>query len=365
MQKEKIVSSFAALSLFVFIPTFLIYLLCSVSRVAADFFNSTFSHEFRVFMASFGDLFNFSLIEAIVLSLPLILALVIYLAARAFSRGRGLRFIINFAAAVLLIYSGHLIALGIGYKTTPVSERMGIPEVEVSEESLSTVMTMLRDEVNLLAPLVPRDDKGVFTSGYDFDLLSDKICESYTAFYEKYGFPESFHSRVKGVHHGNLMSYLEISGIYTYVTGEANVNTSFPDYDVIFTSAHEMSHQRGILRENEANFTAYVVTSSSDDVNLRYSAALSMYEYISSALYKTNPDRYREIASALSEYAKTDMRASYAVVEKYSDTFVGRLSNKVNDIFLKSNGTEGVVAYSRVVELAVAYLLTEQEAPRA
>ena len=359
MQKEKngLLSPFARLSIFVFVPIFLIYLLCDKSTLIADFFNSTLCHEFRRLMASFGDLFPFSLIEAIVLSLPIILAAVIVRSVRAFSEGRGLRFIINILAVMLFIYSGHLVALGIGYKTTPISERMEISEVEVNEESLAEVMEMLRDEVNELAPLVSRDASGVFESGYDFDDLSQIICSSYEDFYEKYGFPESFSSQVKGVYHGSLMSYLEITGIYTYITGEANVNTAFPDYDIIFTSAHELSHQRGIMRENEANFAAYVVCSASDDINLRYSVALTMYEYISNALYRTNAERYRVIAASLSELAKTDIRASYAVVDKYSDTFIGRLSNRVNDIFLKSNGTAGVVTYSRVVELVVAYKL--------
>ncbi len=356
-EKDRLLSPFALLSFVIFILTFAVYLMCCSSVMVADFFNSTVCHEFRRAMASFGDLFSFSLIEVAVLSLPLIIALVIYLSARALSRGRGIRFIINLIATVLLIYSGHLIALGIGYRTTLISERMGIAETEVTEDNLAEVMTMLRDEINELAPIVPRDERGVFESGYGFDVISRRICDSYAAFYEKYGFPKSFESRVKGVYHGNLMSYLEITGIYTYVTGEANVNTAFPDYDIIFTSAHEMSHQRGILRENEASFAAYVVCSTSEDANLRYSAALTMYEYISSALYRTNAERYREIAATLSENALTDMRASYAVVEKYSDTFIGRLSNRVNDIFLKSNGTEGVIAYGRVVELAVSYLI--------
>lgn len=357
MQKEKnsILSPFAKLSLALFAIVLPLYLLACSSVRVADFLNSTLCHEFRRLMASFGDLFPFSLIEVLVLSLPLILALVIWRSVRAFSEGCGVRFILNIASVILLVYSGHLIALGIGYKTTSISEKMGISEVEVNEENLSEVMTLLRDEINELSPLVSRNEKGVFESGYGFYELSEKICAAYDGFYEKYGFPKPFSSRVKGVYHGNLMSYLEITGIYTYVTGEANVNTAFPDYDVVFTSAHEMSHQRGVLRENEANFAAYVVCAESDDVNLRYSVALTMYEYISSALYRTNYERYREIALGLCDGAWDDMAASREVIQKYSDTIIGKISNKVNDIFLKSNGTAGVVTYGRVVELVVAY----------
>ena len=357
MPKEKNghISPFASLSIAVFAAVFPLYLLSCASVSVADFLNDTLCFEFRKIMASFGDLFPFSLIEVIVLSLPMTVALVIWLSVRAFSRGRGLRFLINIAAALLLIYSGHLVALGIAYKTTPISEKMNVTEVEITEDNLAEIMISLRDEINELSPLVARDEKGVFTSEYSFPVLSEKICSAYAAFYEKYGFPRPFSSNVKGVYHGSLMSYLEITGIYTYVTGEANVNTAFPSYDVIFTSAHEMSHQRGVLRENEASFAAYVVCAESDDVALRYSAALSIYEYISSALYRTNYERYREIALELCDGAWADMAASRAVSQKYSDTVIGRLSNKVNDIFLKSNGTAGVVTYGRVVELVVAY----------
>ena len=352
---DKVISNFTKLSLLIFAIVFPLYLLAGRSVLFADFLNSTLCHEFRKLMAGIGDIFPFSLIEVLVLSLPIILGIVIFRSVRAFSRGHGMRFIINIIATVLLIYSGHLVALGIAYKTTPLSEKMGIQEVEVNEDNLAEVMTLLRDEINELSPLVQRDESGVFVSGYGFDRLSEEICESYAVFYEKYGFPEPFSSRAKGVYHGNLMSYLEITGIYTYVTGEANVNTAFPDYDIIFTTAHEMSHQRGILRENEANFAAYVVTSMSDDVNLRYSGALSVYEYIASALSRTNRERYKEIASGLSEGARRDTAASYEVIKKYSDTVVGKISNRVNDVFLKSNGTEGVITYGRVVELVVAY----------
>ena len=355
--KESIVSPFAKCATAVFLLVLALYGLSSSSVIIADYLNGTLCYEFRRAMASFGDVFRFSLFEALVLSLPITVTIVIILAVRRFRSGVGrVRFIANFVAVILLIYSGHLLALGIGYKASPISDRMELDNVTVDEDSLAKTMTYLINEVNELAPNVGRNSAGVFVSGYDFDTLSEKILESYADFYEKYGYPKPFDSRAKGVYHGSLMSYLEITGIYTFFTGEANVNTAFPDFDKVFVTAHEMAHQRGILRENEANFTAYVVCSTSSDAALRYSGALTMYEYISSALYRTNPERYKEIAMGLTDLAWADILASREVVEKYSNTIIGEISNAVNDAYLKGNGTEGVVSYGRVVELAVSYL---------
>ena len=355
-RKKKIISLFARISFVIFVLILILAVLSELSPRFADLINSTVSQQFRRVMATFGDIFPFSLFEIIALSIPLILFLVIYAGLRRFSDREGrLRYIVNILAVVLLVFSGHTLALGIGYRTTPLSVQMSLPDTEITVENLSEVMTSLRDEVNSLANIVPRDENGVFNPEYTYPELSDKIFASYSALESEYGLPANFESNAKGVYFGNFMSYLRIGGIYTYITGEANVNTAYPAYDTIFTAAHEMSHQRGILRENEANFVAYLLTSTSDDRNLRYSAALNMYSYIASALYKTDSDAYYNIAEGLSESARVDIRTSNAVTAKYGDTIIADISEWVNDLYLESNGTDGVVSYSQVVELTVAY----------
>jgi len=54
------------------------------------------------------------------------------------------------------------------------------------------------------------------------------------------------------------MSYLGIGGVYFPFTGEANVNISMPHTSIPFTACHEMAHQIGFAREDEANFIAYI-----------------------------------------------------------------------------------------------------------
>ena len=66
----------------------------------------------------------------------------------------------------------------------------------------------------------------------------------------------------------------------SYKTIESNINTNYPDFIVASSAAHEMAHQRGVARENEANFTSFVVLSSSDDTFLKYSAYLDGYDTV-------------------------------------------------------------------------------------
>ena len=354
-------SAFSTFSVFAFIVTLLSLALLFASRrwiAVADFLNGTLCFGYRRIMAAFADLFGFSLFEILVFLIPVFLVIIIVFAVKIFKSGVGrMRFILNLFSVVLLFYSGHVIALGISYNTTTVDKEMGFETVKVTEENLAQTMILLRDEVNTLVAFVEFSEEGSSFSGYSMDEISDLICKSYVEVSDECGFVPDFSSSAKAVGPFSIgMSYLGITGIYTYFTGEANVNMTYPDYDVVFTAAHELSHQRGILRENEANFMAYLVCSRSEDVYLRYCAALNMYQYVGSALYRTNKDLYYEISHGLDERAKGDIYVSNSVTQKYGDTILNDISDFVNDLFLKSNGTAGIVTYGRVVILAVSYL---------
>ena len=349
-------SIFTVVSLCLFLVTVIIVEIAKASPAFADYFNDTVAHFFRFIMARLGGLFPFSIYEVIMLSIPFFVSLIVFLAIRKFKSGEGrLRFCFNIVSVVLLFIAGHNIALGVAYNTTTVEKKMELSEVEVTEERLAEILCSLRDEINILSEEINYTEDGVSVPNLTFRQISDLLVESYGKLNEKYGFPKNFYSYAKRVHFGNLMSYLGITGIYTYYTGDANVNSAYPPYDITFTTAHELAHQRGILRENEANFMAYLVTSSSDNPFLRYSGALNMYLYIGSALRRTNNELYQEISSSLCDKAKSDINASYSVTRKYGDTIIADISNLVNDLFLKSNGTAGVVTYGRVVTLTVMY----------
>lgn len=354
-EKKRLVSAFAAISVSLFIIVGVIYFLSTVSSTFADYINATLSQDFRRAMASVGGLFSFSLFQAIVIALPLILFIIVYLAIKAFTHGNIVRYIINVCAVFLLVYSGHLLALGVGYHTTDISDKMQLEDSKVDEESLVQVLEILIDDINALAADMPRNGQGIFDPDCTNAEISERICESFNQFSEKYSVCGSFDSSFKTVGVANFMSYLGLTGIYTYYTGEANVNEDYPAYVRIFTAAHEMAHQRGVLRENEANFVAYIVTSSSSDPYLQYSGALDMYGYFASALYKTNKERYYSVAENLSDYAWADVAASNAVSRKYGDTFISQISDMINNLYLKSNGTEGVITYSKVVQLVISY----------
>lgn len=354
LKKNKVPLIFK-ITLPIFLLCLLLHFITELSVSAADLVNGTVCAVFRGVMGSIFDLIPFSVFEIIIILIPIIVFLIVLFAIRAFKSQNGVRFILTLLSVALIIGSEYILALSISYNTTPTYKKMGVEIVDVTEENLYETLTTLRDEVNLLSGEIEYLD-GESRMGYSTRELGDKICSAFSTVNESVRLLNDFSTRPKYIFSGKAMSYLSLLGIYTFYTGEANVNSLYPDYDKAFCAAHEMSHQRGVLREDEANFMAYLALSSSDDPYLRYSAALSMLEYIGSALYRTNKDLYYEVMSTLDERAMSDIRASSAITREYSDTILSDISSFFNDLFLKSNGTAGVVSYGMVVRIAVSYI---------
>ena len=87
-------------------------------------------------------------------------------------------------------------------------------------------------------------------------------------------------------------TYTHISGMYTFFTGEANVNVNYPDFIMVSSAAHEMAHQRGVGKEDEANFVAFLVCTLSDDPYIRYCGYADVLNDLMGKLHSANPELY-------------------------------------------------------------------------
>ncbi len=152
-----------------------------------------------------------------------------------------------------------------------------------------------------------------------------------------------------------LMSYTEITGVFIPFTMEANVNVDIPDFTIPYTMLHEMAHQRGFMREDEANYIAYLTGVSSDNVEIMYSSTMLALISSGNALYGQDTELYFEVRSMYSDEIARDIRAHTDYWSRYEDTVVSTVSNKINDTYLKANAqTDGVKSYGRMVDLLLA-----------
>ena len=333
-----------------------IYFIARVSPAFADFINNTVGHALRILLGTAHRIFPFSLFEVLVIFALPIFFLLIWLAFKIGKDKKSrIKFIISFTAAISLIATSYIYTLGVGYHVSPLAEKLSLENKQniEKEELVHTFITVL-DEVNKHAQLV-RYENGKSKPDMTYDEISKKLSASYKALSEEYSFMKTYKTRAKPVMASSFMSDAGITGIYSFFTGEPNVNVEYPPFTFPFTAAHEFAHARGISRENEANFMAFLACISSGDAYLRYSGYLNMYQYLSSAVYSLDKDLYIELSAGLDKNALADLQAASAVSKEHSNSVIGKINDKLNDFYLKSNGTEGVVSYGYVVRLAVSY----------
>lgn len=329
----------------------------TVSERFADFMNRYVSSGIRGVLAYLTGWIPFSLAELIIILMPVILVALMIYATRRFSSSWHdvLIFCTSLVSVLALFFSVFTFAFAPGYHGSTLDKKLGIERSEVSSEELYDTALVLAQKVNEEIESVVYRTGGFSVMPYTYRQMNDKLIESYGIACEKYGFIQRLDSRVKPVMLSEAMSYTHITGVYTFFTGEANINVAFPDYTVPFTAAHELAHQRGIAREDEANFVAYLVCTESDDPYIRYSGYLNLFEYVSSALHKADPQMYRQLFAELDVLAIREMSAYSEFFNKYRDSVASEISGAVNDTYLTIQGTAGTASYGMVVDLAVAY----------
>ena len=344
----------AAVSLF-------IYIAAIIFPSFADFFNRYPAAAVRTILAYATYILPFSLAELIlILLVPAAVFVIIYAYRRYCDSWHDVLIFGGKALCIVsLIFSMFVWTLGTGYRTTPLEEKLGLPDQKITAEALWETSEIMIENINDLVSKTKFGEDGFSVMPYSRNEMNKKLMDAYAKLCEKYSFIPRLYSRTKPVMLSELMSYTHITGIYTFFTGEANININFPNFTIPFTAAHELAHQRGFAREDEANFIAFLVCIESDDPYLRYSGYTNMLSYLLDAFYAAdkspNHADYKELYAKVDSAVRAEDRAYYEFFQKYADNIVADVSGAVNDTFLQIQGTEGTVSYGLVVELAVKY----------
>lgn len=159
---------------------------------------------------------------------------------------------------------------------------------------------------------------------------------------------------VKPSLYNQTMNYTGILGYYNPFTAESQFNPNLPSTQVPFTLAHEMSHQLGFAREQEASFIAYLCAKNSNNLDLRYSTQLYVLKSLLRNLSLKNASFVKEILSQYSDKMKKD-RANELAFLKTHESILSDVFGFTNDLFLKSNQQDGSITYSYFITLLVLY----------
>lgn len=348
-------------AMFVFAFAFIsaiFFIIVKTSATFADFFNYYLSAPFRTFISTMTSWLPFSLVEFIVLSIPLWATILIVFGVKKVREGvksasKYLCFVLSILCVIFITF---VWTFSSGYSTTTIDKKLNIDRQNISAQELYETAIWLTDNINELSPEIIYDNSGASVMNYSYNEMSKKLCVAYDTFVDEYGIVRNFKSKVKPIALSEPFTYTHISGVYSFMTGESNINVNYPDFIVASSAAHELAHQRGIAREEEANFVAFLVCISSEDEYIRYSGYLDAYQSVMNALYSADKELYFAVSSRLSDEARAELVSYSKFFKKYANSKTSEISNSINDSFLQANGQEqGTKSYGMVTDLTVAY----------
>ncbi len=263
------------------------------------------------------------------------------------------RTLVTLVSAPLTVYALFCMMWGVYYYADDFSTKSGFESGEVSVEQLESVTRYFAALADEYAPQVERDGEGCCCA--DRAEILRRSPEVFAKTEEEWPCLAGPPLAAKGIRCSRVMSYLDFSGFFFPFTAEANVNMDCPVSDLPATVAHELSHQRGVAKEQEANFTAVLACLDYGDPNYVYSAALLAYTHLGNALARADREAWQSIYESLDETVKRDLAERTAYWRQFR-TPVQKASNAVYEGFLHSyDQTLGLKSYGACVDLLVHY----------
>ena len=254
----------------------------------------------------------------------------------------------------LWLWAGSCWLWNAAYYAPSFQQRSGLTAAPYSVEELAQVTAVYARRAAELSDQVPRTEDGGFLrdTGSWFrtaETLYEGIAAEFPCLAADTG-------RAKPIVCSRLQSILGFTGVYFPFTGEANVNVDAPACLIPATIAHELSHQRMVASENEANFVGIAACLTSGDPVFAYSGALDGLDLSEQRPVLRGPRHLVcDRGDVFHPGAVPGLGGRPGLLGRPGVPLEDR-AGQTYDAFLKQNGQElGLLSYGACVDLLVAW----------
>lgn len=252
----------------------------------------------------------------------------------------------------LFVYVFFNLLWGLNYNRRGIAYQLDLDVNQYTVEDLDTLANTLQSRLNEYATYVTEAQRDSFDKK---KLLFNTASNSYKEVSLKYPFLYYSPRSVKPSLFSYAGNYLGFQGYYNPFSGEAQVNTTVPRFLEPFVTAHEIAHQLGYGKENEANFVGYLACRNSSPPAFKYSVYFDMYNYAITELFLRDTTLARELQKKRHPQVVKDVQELRS--------FYLRYANRIEPVvmwgyghFLKANNQPaGKRSYNEVVAWLIAY----------
>jgi len=273
------------------------------------------------------------------------------LVRREAGRGWGWRLLRRVVFVALWVYVLFNLLWGLNYDRVGIAEQMHLQVKQYSNADLFELTATVVGELNAL------HDTAVVRRGSmaHFALLRAGAVEAYDS---DARFDPALTYKTRSVK-ASIFSYpglyIGFAGYYNPFSGEAQVNTFDPVFTQPYTTCHEMGHQLGYAKEDEANFVGFMAARNSADPAFQYSVYMDLYRYAIRELYTRDSALALRLRSNVGPGVREDLKELQRFNRRYENPIEPWIW-KVYSRYLQANRQpRGIVTYSELTAWLIAY----------
>ncbi|MFI5130359.1 MAG: DUF3810 domain-containing protein [Chitinophagales bacterium] len=252
----------------------------------------------------------------------------------------------------LFVYVFFNLLWGLNYNRRGIAQQLGLNVKKYSLADLDTLTSVIQIRLNEYA---------VFVTGEQRDSLNRKrkLFKESSAAYQtaagKFSFLRYQPRSIKPSLFSYLGNYLGFQGYYNPFSGEGQVNTTVPRCLEPFVTAHEIGHQVGYARENEANFVAFLACHTSSSAGLKYSMYFDIYSYAIREVGKRDTLLARDYNQKLHPQVTADIKELRDFFRQYKNPVEPIIMWGYGHFLKANNQPAGKETYNEVISWLIAY----------
>jgi hypothetical protein len=244
------------------------------------------------------------------------------------------------------IYLLYMVLWGFLYYRLPIANLLEYDTSPVSPSELRELCEYLVESTNTTRKELTQ----IEIDTASFDWIKQESIRAYTLLpYFNYNTPS-----IKQATGSTILAYMGTAGVYSFITGEANVNKILANHDVPEVTLHEMAHQVGYASEDEANYIAWLAGKNHPEKLFRYSANYNVVWRSINRLWSVDSTAANDLFLQLDSAVYQDAEIAMARWKPYRNKVQEFVISPFYNFFLKANGQiYGSMSYDMVVDLLI------------
>lgn len=222
-------------------------------------------------------------------------------------------------------------------------------EVHVGTNKQLEVLKYLEGKAIDTRNLIKHDQNSSLSNINDLSLQAEEgfriVSDAFPSLAGKY-------SRAKLSVKSPVFDILGLEGRYYILTNEVSISKDLPDIYKPFLVSKYLAYQRGIAREDEAMFFAYLAGTNNTNPSVKYSAYISILSMMTQSMMLDNKVEYNYFVSNMDKDIRSDMNLISNFRSKNSPG--KKITDQVKHNFKRLNGDVRFDSLEREISILMA-----------